>query len=83
VSNVKSIPGDLVLLLLDGHSSDRAVKALEYAKSNRVIMLYFPPHYTNRLQPLDVSFFAPLDAYYNQEITKWLKSNPRRTVGFI
>lgn len=36
--------------------------------------------HTHRLQPLDVSFFGPLKTYYDQEVTKWLKCNPGRTV---
>lgn len=46
-----------------------------------LVILSFPPQCTYRLQPLDVSFFAPFDAYYNQEITEQLKSNSGRTVG--
>lgn len=69
-----------VLLLLDGHTSHKSLDALLYAKENGIILFCFPPHCTHRLQPLDVSFFGPLNAYYNQELTNWLKNNPGRVV---
>lgn len=32
------------------------------------------------MQPLDVCFYGPLKTYFNQEISKWLRSNPGREV---
>jgi hypothetical protein len=58
-----------VLLILDGHGSHKHLDALEFVKVNGVILLCLPPHCTHRMQPLDVSFFRPLDAYYNPEMT--------------
>lgn len=69
-----------VSLLLDGHTSHKSLDALVYAKENGIILFCFPPHCTHRVQPLDVSFFGPLNAYYNQELTNWLKNNPGRVV---
>ncbi|XP_060801031.1 uncharacterized protein LOC132901895 [Amyelois transitella] len=69
------------LLILDGHSSHKNIEALELAKSNGVIMLCLPPHCTHRMQPTDVSFFGPLQAYYDREMATWMKNHPGRTVG--
>ncbi|XP_050302775.1 uncharacterized protein LOC126740691 [Anthonomus grandis grandis] len=69
------------LLLLDGHVSHKQLEVITLAKENGFLMICFHPHCTHRLQPLDVSFFGPLSAYYNQAITKWLKNNPGRTVS--
>ncbi|XP_069695651.1 uncharacterized protein [Periplaneta americana] len=69
-----------VLLLIDGHSSHKYIDVLTYAKENGIEMLSFPPRCTHRLQPLDVSFFAPLKVFYNQEISKWLRTHPGRVV---
>lgn len=69
-----------VLLLLDGHTSHKSLDALVFAKENGIILFCFPPHCTHRVQPLDVSFFGPLVAYYNQELTNWLKNHPGRVV---
>ncbi|GBM96404.1 hypothetical protein AVEN_85257-1 [Araneus ventricosus] len=38
------------------------------------------PHTTHRLQPLDVSFMAPLSTFYEQETRKWLINHPGRCV---
>lgn len=45
-----------------------------------MIILCLPPHCTHRLQPLDVSFMAPLMAYYEQAVRQWLINNPGRYV---
>lgn len=74
-------PTNKVILILDGHGSHKNLEALEFAKANGVILLCLPPHCTHRMQPLDVSFFGPLEAFYNREITTWLKAHPGRTVG--
>lgn len=59
-SFVKSSIKDKVILIVDGYASHKGLDTLEYAKENGIIILCLPPHCTNRLQPLDVSFFAPL-----------------------
>lgn len=69
-----------VLLLLDGHSSHKSLKALTFAKNNGIVMLCFPAHCTHRIQPLDVSFFGPLKTFYNLECTLWLKNHPGRVI---
>ncbi|KAJ8887159.1 hypothetical protein PR048_013374 [Dryococelus australis] len=51
----------LVLLLLDGHSSHaKRLGLTNLARENNVVLLCFPPDTTHRMQPLDVSFMAPL-----------------------
>nr|XP_034194535.1 uncharacterized protein LOC117610815 [Osmia lignaria] len=70
-----------VLLLLDGHSiHTKNFGLIDEARANGVIILYFPPHTTHCLQPLDVAFMKPLSTYYDQTITTWLRSNPGRVV---
>ncbi|KAB0803136.1 hypothetical protein PPYR_00106 [Photinus pyralis] len=69
-----------VLLIVDGHGSHKNLPVLEFAKRNGIILFCLPPHTTHRLQPLDVSVYGPLTIYYDQEIQKWLRSNPGRAV---
>lgn len=70
-----------VLLLLDGHSSHtKNLDVIRYGRENGVVMLCFPPHCTHRLQPLDVAFMKPLSAYYDDEVRKFLRTNPGRVV---
>ncbi|KAI4463420.1 hypothetical protein MML48_4g00009712 [Holotrichia oblita] len=52
-----------------------------FCKGKRCDTPLSPPHCTPRLQPLDVSFFGPLDTFYSQEISKWLKTHPGRIVN--
>ncbi|KAF2885383.1 hypothetical protein ILUMI_20781 [Ignelater luminosus] len=69
-----------VLLILDGHVTHQTVEAIEYCRSNGIIMLSFPPHCTHEMQPLDVAVFSPLMTYYNEELNLWLKANPGKIV---
>ena len=70
-----------VLLLLDGASSHTtSLAAVNMARENGIIIMSFPPHTTHKLQPLDVSFFKPLQTYYGQAQETWLRSNPGRTI---
>ncbi|KAJ8960077.1 hypothetical protein NQ318_009519 [Aromia moschata] len=56
------------------------IDVINYARENGIVMLCFPPHCTHHLQPLDVSFVAPLCAYYSQEQKTWLRNNPGRVI---
>lgn len=81
VAFVNASLANKVLLILDGHSSHKNLDALEFAKANGVVMLCFPPHCTHRMQPTDLSFFGPLQAYYDREMSTWMKNHPGRTIG--
>lgn len=54
-----------VLLILDNHESHISLAAIDFARSNGIVMLTFPPHCSHRLQPLDVCVYAPFKTYYN------------------
>lgn len=49
-------------------------------KDNRVILLYRLPHSIHCRQPHYVSFFEPLNTYYNREMSTSLKASHGRTV---
>lgn len=51
------------LLLLDNHKSHVNIEAINLAKASGVHLLTLPPHCSHRLQPLDVSVYAPFKAY--------------------
>ncbi|CAH1990976.1 unnamed protein product [Acanthoscelides obtectus] len=70
-----------VLLLCDGHASHtKNIDVIDLARDNGVILLCFPPHCSHRLQPLDVAFMRPLSLYYEDEVRRWLQSNPSKVV---
>ena len=72
---------DPVLLILDGHySHTKNIDVVDKARNNSVHIICLPPHYTHRMQPLDVGFMGPFKTYYAQEIETWLANNPGRVV---
>ena len=60
------------LLILDGHGSHINLPFLEWCNTHNIQVIAYPPHSTHRLQPLDVSLFAPLATYYSQELDNWI-----------
>ena len=48
-----------LLLLLDGHLSHVSTEVIQLAMVENIIILKFPAHVTDVLQPLDVSCFGP------------------------
>lgn len=58
------------LLLVDGHSSHVNMKFINLCDSLRILLMILPPHSTHRLQPLDVSLFAPLARYYTNGLNE-------------
>ena len=56
------------LLLVDGHSSHVNMKFINKCDELRILLMILPPHSTHRLQPLDVSLFAPLARYYTNQL---------------
>ena len=81
VKHVKPTTDHPVLLLLDNHESHLAIQALDYAKDNGITMLSFPPHFSHRLQPLDISVFGPLKKKLSQAQSNWLRSNPGKPIS--
>ena len=67
------------LLLVDGHSSHVNLAFLDYAMSNRIVVLVLPPHSTHRLQPLDLGLFGPLSQAYNLQMQQFML----RYQGFV
>ncbi|XP_055630392.1 uncharacterized protein LOC129771092 [Toxorhynchites rutilus septentrionalis] len=81
LEHVKPSEDSPALLIIDGHSSHTKNLAFtEKARANFVKVLVLPPHTSNKLQPLDVSFMAPFKAYYSQEVERFLQQNPGKVV---
>lgn len=64
------------LLLFDNHESHLSLECIDLAKSNGVTILTFPPHCSNKLQPLDVSVYFSFKAHYNRAVDSWLMHHP-------
>lgn len=68
------------LLLLDNHTSHLSIEAIDLARNHGVHMLSFPPHCSHKMQPLDVSVFAPVKAYYAQAVKNWQMANAGKAI---
>jgi hypothetical protein len=67
------------LLSVDGHGSHVNMKFLDWCERHRILNAIYPPHSTHRLQPLDVSVFAPLAHHYNQGLDNLIRQSEGRT----
>ena len=50
----------------DGHMTHVLLPVIERALHNKIIIFKFPPHATDVLQPLDVSYFGLLKRHWEQ-----------------
>jgi hypothetical protein len=48
------------------------MRFIDYCFDHRILVGVYPPHSTHRLQPLDVSLFAPLATFYGQELNQFI-----------
>nr|CAH7712938.1 unnamed protein product [Callosobruchus chinensis] len=58
--NVNPTETNPVLLILDNHSSHISLEAYRLCRSQFIHMVSLPPHTSDHLQPLDLTFFGPL-----------------------
>ena len=63
------------LLIVDGHSSHVNLQFIELCDQLRILLLILPPHSTHRLQPLDVSLFAPLARFYTNNLNNLIANS--------
>lgn len=49
-----------LLLVYDGHLSHVSIRVIQKAIAEDIIIVKFPPHITDKMQPLDVCCFSPL-----------------------
>ena len=59
-----------LLLTFDGHLTHISAPVIEKALEQNVIILKFPPHVIDVLQPLDVACFGPLKREWERRLHK-------------
>lgn len=69
----KERPG---LLILDNHRSHLGLEVVNLAEENGLNIVTFPPHFSHRLQALDVSVFGPFKTFYGRFSDAWMTSHP-------
>lgn len=79
--SVKCTVNQKCLLLLDNHQSHLCIAGINFAKSNGIVMLSFPPHCSHKLQPLDRSVYGPFKKACNSASASWMVNNPGRPMN--
>ena len=69
-----------VLLLMDNYKTHLTAQSLEFSEKNGIVLLTFPPHCSNKLQPLDISVYGPLKTYYNAKCGNCMINKPGRKI---
>ncbi|KAL5245892.1 hypothetical protein ACI65C_013300 [Semiaphis heraclei] len=62
-----------VVLLFDGHCSHSSLRIVQLAIQNNIILVRFPSHLTNRLQPLEKCVFGLLKTAWNRLLIQFGK----------
>lgn len=79
--HTKCLPDSKILFIMDNHNSHLSVPAIEYCRSNGIVVLTLPPHTSNKLQPLDRTVFGPFKTFFNQGVTSWLLMHLGQTIS--
>lgn len=74
--NVRCSKENPVLLIMDNHESHLSIPGLEFCKENGIVVLTFPPHTSNKLQPLDRCIFDSFKKIFSSAVNSWMNSNP-------
>ncbi|KAJ8951914.1 hypothetical protein NQ314_007633 [Rhamnusium bicolor] len=70
------------VLIYDNHETHISIDIVNTARDNGVSILTLPPHSSNKMQPLDLSVYAPFKAYYHSAMDSWLLQNPGVPISF-
>jgi hypothetical protein len=68
------------VLICDGFGSHITLEVLEYCFEHRITLCQLPSHTSHKLQPCDVSVFAPLKSAYRDQV-EILERGGVNTVG--
>lgn len=66
---------DPVLLIMDNHCiSHSSLTSYNFCRDNYVVVVSMPPHMSQKLQPLDVTFYGPLKIAFNRELDLYIRN---------
>ena len=60
-----------VIVFLDRHGSHLSYHLSEFCSENQIVVACLPPNTTHMMQPLDVSFFAPMKKKWCKMLKTW------------
>ena len=58
------------VLICDGFGTHESLEILEFCFENNIILCRLPSHTSHKLQPCDISLFAPLKAAYRDQLER-------------
>lgn len=70
-----------ILLIMDNHISHVSIDSINFAKSNGIVLLSFPPHCSHRMQPLDVGIYSPFKSALKYSFNDWMAANPGKPIS--
>ena len=70
-----------IIVIMDNHESHINLNSVMFAKEKGINIVTLPPHTSNKTQPLDLSVFRPLKAYFNGAANVWMLTNPGKTIS--
>ena len=77
ISFAKPTKDEPMLLVLDNHESHISLDCYLLCCRNRIVLLPFPPHTSDRMQPLDLTHIGPLNFANNRECEIFIASSPK------
>ena len=73
-------PENRCLIIVDGHGSHKTLAAINFCRENGIDLISLPPNTTNKLQPLDRTYFKSFKAAYNRNCDSWMMNNPGKKI---
>lgn len=64
-----------IILFVDGHSSHATFETVNFCREKQIILVSLPPNSTHFMQPLDVAFFGPMKAAWQENLKMWRFEN--------
>lgn len=58
------------ILINDGFATHESLEVLTFCFENNIVLCRLPSHTSHKLQPLDVSVFAPLKSAYRDQVER-------------
>ena len=77
---MKCLQSDKCLLLVDEHSSDKTLRAVNFCRENGIERISVPAHCTHKLQPLDITYFKPLKTANHKNCDSWMAKTPGKRI---
>lgn len=69
-----------ILLVLDNHASHISIFAYDFCEEKNIHMVSFPPHTSDHLQPLDLTFFSSLKNALYREYDFYLSTTGHKKI---